>query len=130
MTAVSLAVTAVEFSPEQWLAFAGANLLVGLTYGLTGVALGPLVGRVGGLYLMFMIPFLDVGLAQNVMFDAAPPAWGRFMPAYGGVRVLIDGAFTPSFDELGSLLLGLGWLGAVTIAALAVFHRIAEPERA
>ncbi len=130
VTAVSLAVSAVEFSPEQWLVFAGANLLVGLTYGLIGVALGPLVGRVGGLYLMFMIPFLDVGLAQNVMFDAAPPAWGRFMPAYGGVRVLIDGAFTPSFDELGSLLLGLGWLGAIAIAALAVFHRLAEPERA
>lgn len=130
VTAVSLAVTAVEFSPEQWLTFAGASLLVGLTYGLIGVTVGPLVGRVGGLYLMFLIPFLDVGLAQNVMFDAAPPAWGRFMPAYGGVRVLIDGAFTPSFDEAGALLLGLAWLGAIALTALAVFHHVAEPERA
>ncbi len=130
VTAVSLAVTAVEFSPEQWLTFAGATLLVGLTYGLIGAAVGPLVGRVGGLYLMFLIPFLDVGLAQNVMFDAAPPAWGRFMPAYGAVRVLIDGAFTPGFDELGALLLALAWLAAMALAAVAVFHRVAEPERA
>lgn len=27
-------------------------------------------------------------------FDAAPPAWGRFRPAHGAVRVMTDGAFT------------------------------------
>lgn len=130
VTAVSLAVTAVEFSPEQWVVFAGATLLVGLTYGLIGAVVGPLVGRVGGLYLMFLIPFLDLGLAQNVMFDAAPPAWGRVMPAYGAVRVLVDGAFTQSFDETGPLLLALAWLGAIAFAATIVFHHVAEPERA
>ncbi|WP_372594701.1 hypothetical protein [Actinotalea sp.] len=41
---------------------------------MIGVTIGPLVGPVGGLYLLFLLPFLDVGLARNIMFDAAPPA--------------------------------------------------------
>jgi hypothetical protein len=129
-TGVALAVTARDFIPQQWLTFAGANLLVGLTYGFIGVVLGPLLGRVGGLYLIFLVIFVDVGIAQNVMFDAAPPAWAKFMPAYGASRVLVDGAFTPGFDETGALLLALAWLGAIALTALAVFHRVAEPERA
>ena len=130
VTVVSLVVTAADFGPGSWPVFVAGNVLVALTYGMLGVLVGPIVGRVGGLYLMFLVPFLDVGLAQNVMFDAAPPAWAKLMPAYGAVRVLIDGAFTASFDELGSLLLALGWLAAISAAALVVFHRIAEPERA
>ena len=101
-----------------------------LTYAMIGVLIGPVVGRLGGLYLMFLLPFLDVGLAQNVMFDSAPPAWAAWMPAHGAVRVLIDAAFTPSFDEAGGALLATGWLAAITVAAAMVFHRIASPGRA
>jgi hypothetical protein len=79
---------------------------------------------------MFLLPFLDVGLAQNVMFDAAPPTWAAWMPAHGAVRVLIDGAFTPGFDETTGLLLALGWLVGITVAAAAVFHRTAAARNA
>jgi hypothetical protein len=79
---------------------------------------------------MFLLPFLDVGLAQNVMFDAAPPTWATWMPAHGAVRVLIDGAFTASFDETTSLLLAVGWLVGVTAAAAAVFHHTSAPHNA
>lgn len=79
--------------------------------------------RVPGL----LIPFLDVGLAQNVMFSAAPPSWARFAPGYGAVRVLVDGAFAADFDETRGLLLALAWFGAITVAALLVFHRLARP---
>lgn len=126
-TGVSLAVTAYDFTPAAWLPFAAANLLVALTYGMIGVLVGPLVGRLGGLYVMFLIPFLDVGLAQNVMFSAAPPSWARFAPGYGAVRVLVDGAFTADFDETRGLLLALAWFAAITVAALVVFHRLARP---
>lgn len=125
-TLVSLAVTAFDFSPQAWLPFAVANLLVALTYGMLGVVVGPLVGRLGGLYLMFLVPFLDVGLAQNVMFSAAPPSWARFMPAYGAVRVLVDGAFTGDFTETRGLLLALAWLVGIGAVALGVFHRLAQ----
>lgn len=129
VSVVSLAVTALSFEPEAWPTFALATVVVALTYAMVGVVIGPLVGQLGGLYLMFLLPFLDVGLAQNIMFDAAPPAWAAWMPAHGAVRVLIDGAFTPTFDESVGLLLALGWLVLITGAAALVFHRVASPSR-
>jgi len=130
VSAVSLAVTAAGFQPEAWFTFAAATLAVALTYAMIGVIIGPLVGRLGGLYLMFLLPFLDVGLAQNIMFDAAPPAWAKWMPAHGAVRVLVDGAFTASFDDYRGLLLGAAWLAGLLAAAVAVFNRTAAPRRA
>jgi hypothetical protein len=125
VSVVSLAVTAGSFTPQVWPTFALATVAIAVTYAMIGVVIGPLVGRLGGLYLMFLLPFLDVGLAQNVMFDAAPPAWATWMPAHGAARVLVDGAFTASFDETTGLLIGLGWLTAITAGATAVFHRLA-----
>lgn len=123
-TVVSIAVTAVSFTAVSWPIFVGANVLVALTYATIGVIVGPVFGRLGGLYVLLLLPFIDVGLAQNAMFDAAPPAWGRFMPAHGAVRVMMDGAFTTSFDESGALLLALAWfIGLAAIAAL-VFRRV------
>ena len=130
VAAVSLAVTAGSFQPQSWPTFALATLIVAVTYAVIGVVIGPLVGRIGGLYLMFLLPFLDVGLAQNVMFDAAPPSWATWMPAYGAVRVLVDGAFTPGFDEFTGLLLAGAWLLGIGAAATAVFHRTAAPSSA
>ncbi|MCH9730438.1 MAG: ABC transporter permease [Actinomycetia bacterium] len=123
-TAVSIGVTAVSFDAVNWPIFVGANVLVALTYATIGVIVGPIFGRLGGLYLLLVIPFIDIGLAQNAMFDAAPPAWGKFMPAHGAVRVMMDGAFTSSFDETGALLLALGWLAALTATAAVVFRRV------
>lgn len=129
-TAVSLAVTAFDFTPRNWAVFILGTVLVAVTYGMIGVLLGPLFGRLGGLYLMLALPFLDAGLAQNPMFDAAPPTWARFLPAHGAVRVLLDGAFTSGFDETGGLLLAAGWLVVITGAAAVVFHRLSAPTRA
>jgi hypothetical protein len=125
VSVVSLVVTAFSFRPDVWLTFGAATVAVAVTYAMIGVLLGPLVGRLGGLYLMFLLPFLDVGLAQNVMFSAAPPSWAAWMPAHGAVRVLIDGAFTTTFDEAGGLLLGSGWIVGLTAVAAVVFHRLA-----
>ncbi len=124
-TAVSVAVTAVSFDAVSWPTFVFANVLVGLTYATIGVIVGPLFGRLGGLYLLLVLPFIDIGLAQNAMFDAAPPAWGRFLPAHGAVRVMMDGAFTATFDETGALLLAFGWLVALGAMAVGVFRKVA-----
>lgn len=122
-TVVGLAVTAASFDAANWWLFAFANIIVGLTYATIGVIVGPIFGRLGGLYLLLLLPFIDIGLAQNVMFDAAPPAWGRYLPAHGAMRVLTDGAFTPGFDEAGALVLALGWLAGLTALAAFVFRR-------
>jgi hypothetical protein len=125
VSGVSLAVTSASFTPRVWITFALATLAIALTYAMIGVVIGPLVGRLGGLYLMFLLPFLDLGIAQNRMFDAVPPAWASWMPGYGAVRVLVDGAFTPTFDETTGLLFALAWLVGVIAAAVGVFHRVA-----
>jgi len=128
-TVVSLLITARDFTPDVWLTFAAATVLVALTYGMIGVIVGILFGRVGGLYVIFLLPFIDVGLAQNTMFSAAPPDWARFMPGYGAVQVLMDGAFTPGFDTEFALGLAVAWLAGITAVAAAVFHRVAAARR-
>jgi len=121
---VSLLVTAIDFTPEQWGGFILATVLVALTYGAIGVLAGPIFGRLGGLYILLVLPFIDIGMAQNPMFDASPPEWGKYLPSHGAIRVLVDSAFTPSFDELGATLLAIAWLVGLTGLAAAAFHRV------
>jgi hypothetical protein len=125
-TTVGVAVSASAYAPRQWVVFAGANLLIALTYAMVGVLVGPLTGRLGGLYLILLLAFIDVGLGQNIMIPGGPPAWGAFLPARGATRVMIDSAFTDRFDQVGYLLLGLAWLCAFTIATAAVYQRRTE----
>jgi len=122
-TAVAVAVAGAWYPPRQWLVFVAANLLIALTYAMVGMLVGPLTGRLGGLYLILLLAFVDVGLGQTIMFDARPPTWGAFLPARGASRMLIDGAFTARFDELGYLVLGIAWLAALTTATAGVYHR-------
>ncbi len=128
-TAVSIAVTAFSFSPKNWPAFVGANIIIALTYALIGIIVGSVFGRLGGLYILLIVPFLDLGIAQNAMFGAVPPPWARFLPGHGAMRVMIDGAFTPTFDEFGGLWLAVGWLVALGATASIAFQRLAGTSR-
>ena len=121
-TVVAIAVSAAWYPPGQWVVFAAANLLIALTYATIGVLVGPLTGRLGGIYLILLLAFIDVGLGQSPMLGG-PPAWGAFLPARGASRAMVDGAFTAHFDEFNYLLLGLAWLAAFTAASAAVFRR-------
>jgi hypothetical protein len=122
--AVSLAVTTIDFVPESWGPFALGNLLAGLIYGLIGALAGALVGRLGGAYLMFFLPMMDIGVAQNPMFfDGSPQDWAVALPGYGPTRVLIDGAFSQSFDAIGPLLLALLWLLGLSVAVVVLLRR-------
>ncbi|XAS75590.1 ABC transporter permease [Dermatophilaceae bacterium Sec6.4] len=128
-TAISLATTALVFHAERWPIYAAANLLIALTYGLIGALLAPIFGRVGGVFIAFLLPFLDLGIAQSPMLHATPTAGSKWLPGYGGSRVLLDGALLHTFHDWGPLMLALGWLvvlaGAVTIA----YHRATRPAR-
>lgn len=123
ITLVSLAVTATVFQPNQWGVYLAANLLIAFTYGLLGVIIAPLFGRVAGVFIAFLIPFLDIGLMQSPMVRDEPTAWARFLPGYGGGRILIDGAVTDSFDQTGALLIALAWLAALTVATAWAFRQ-------
>jgi hypothetical protein len=123
VTAASLAVTATVFDARQPVIYAAGNALLGATYALLGVCLGPVFGRVSGVLIAFLVPFLDLGIAQSPMLRNEPPGWARALPGYGADRILLDGGLTTSFDEAGSLLLALAWLTALTIAAALLFRQ-------
>ena len=121
-TLVAVAVSGILYPPRQWVVFIAANLLIAVTYAMIGVLVGPITGRLGGLYLILMLAFIDVGLGQSVMFPNGPPSWGAYLPARGASQMMIDGAFTNSFDATLSMAVGLAWLAALSAAAVAMFH--------
>jgi hypothetical protein len=128
-TGVSLAVTAAVASIGQWGAYIAASVILALTYAMIGVLLAPLFGRVAGVLIAFLIPFLDLGIAQDPMLRAAPPAWAHVLPGYGGSRVLTSAILTPGFSQTGPLLTALGWLGAATLAAAVLFRHNMQATR-
>ncbi len=129
-TAVSLAVTAIVFDARQWPGYVAANALLAATYGLLGVLLAPVFGRVAGVFVAFLVPFLDIGLVQSPMLRDQPAAWAAYVPGYGGSRVLIDTALTPGFDQIRPLLIGLAWLAGLAVAVTMLFRRVTRPASA
>ena len=127
VTSVSLATTALVFDATSWATYAAANMLIALTYGLVGALLGPVVGRVGGVFLAFLIPFLDTVIVQSPLLNPEPTTLSRFLPGYGGFRVLLDGGLTPGFDTLGPLLIGLAWLVALAVTVVVSYRRTTVP---
>ena len=121
---VSVAVTALSFQPRDWFPFALANLLVGITYGGIGAMAGSLLGRLGGTYLMFFLPMIDLGIAQNPMFgDADPGGWAVLLPGYGAGRVLIEASFASDFSAWSSMALAGGWAVMTTLLVTALLAR-------
>lgn len=126
-TAVSLATTAMVFDAVSWPRYAAANILIALVYGLVGALLAPIFGRVGGVFVAFLLPFLDIGIVQSPLLNPEPTTGSMFLPGYGGSRVLIDGALTRGFDEPIPLLIGLAWLAALALAVALTYRRATRP---
>jgi hypothetical protein len=124
---VSLLTTALVFDASRWPTYIAGNLLIGLTYALLGALLAPIFGRVGGVFLAFLLPFLDVGFVQSPMLHPTPTTLSTFMPGYGGSRVLLDGALTRGFDETTPLLTGLSWLLGLLVAVATVYRQAISP---
>jgi hypothetical protein len=125
---VSLAVTALSFTPRSWLYFALGTLLVGLTYACIGALAGALLGQLGATYLVFFLGMLGLGILQNPMFGTGTPTGVAVaFPDYGAVRVIVDGSFSSSFSAWAQLALALGWLGVLLGATTLVLRRIMRP---
>jgi len=124
---VSLAVTALSFTPQTWWAFAAGTLLVGITYGLLGALAGAAVGRLGATHLMLFGAMLDLGIAQNPMFGSGqPPGWAVLLPGYGPGRVIVDGAFSGSFHAGGEVALSIAWVLALGVTVTVVLGRLVD----
>ena len=126
-TAVSLGATALVFDPVRWPTYAAANILLALTYGLLGALLAPIFGRVGGVFIAFLLPVLDIGLVQSPMLQPEPTTLSKLLPGYGGSRILLDGALTTGFHQVVPLLIGLGWLAALALAVVVTYQRSTRP---
>jgi hypothetical protein len=126
---VSLLVTAAVFQPENWPVYTLGNLLVAATYALVGVLVGPLFGRVSGVFLAFLIPFLDVGISQSPMLSTQPDQWAHWLPGYGGTRLVLDGALTVGFDETRALVYAAVWLSGLAVTTAVVWQRTSAVSR-
>ena len=122
-TVVSLAVTATVFTAKQWAVYGLGSLLIAVTYGLIGMLLGPIFGRVSGVFIAFLLPFIDLGLGQSPMLGGDPADWALWMPGYGGMRVLIDGGLTAGFDEGPMLAVALVWIVLLAGAVVVLLRR-------
>lgn len=122
-TGVSLAVAATVANIGRWDGYVAASLLLALTYAMIGTILAPLFGQVAGVLVAFLIPFLDLGIAQNPMLHPAPPTWAHFLPGYGGFRILTNTVLTHGLGSPGLLLAALAWLVGLTLAASMAFRR-------
>ncbi len=121
---VSLAVTALSFTPESWVVFALGNLLVGLTYACVGALAGALLGQLGATYLVLFASMLGIGILQNPMFgDGTPDGVAYVFPDYGAGRIVIDGAFSSDFHAWGELALAGGWLAALAAVVAVVLRK-------
>lgn len=119
--AASLAITAVVFPARQWAGFIGGTLLLGAVYALLGMCLGFLLGRVTGVLIAFVVPFLDLGITQSPMLRLEPPGPAVLLPGYGPYRVLIDTGLTDTFDEASGLVIGLLWVIGLTLVVVFAF---------
>lgn len=119
--AASLAITVIIFPARQWGAYIGAAVLLGVVYALLGMCLGFLLGRVSGVLVAFVVPFLDLGITQSPMLRIEPPEFAVLLPGYGPFRMLIDAGLTDEFDEVRGLLIGSGWLVVLALVVGLVF---------
>jgi len=129
-TAVSIATTALVFQTTRWPTYVAATILLAITYALVGALLARFFGRVGGVFIAFLLPFLDIGIVQSPMLHPTPTTLTRWLPGYGGSRILLDGAFTRGFDETLPLLVGLGWLVVLSAGVALTYRRVVRSSAA
>jgi len=122
VTLVSIAVALVNFRPEALGIFVGANLLIGVIYALIGALAALLVGRVGGAYLMFILPMIDIGIYQDPMMVSGEQAfWMKLLPGFGGTRIVLDAGFTSGFDDWSALAAAIAWLVVLGFGVVYLF---------
>lgn len=127
---VSLAVTALSFSPKLWAPFVAGVLLVGLIYAMLGALAGAGVGQLGATYLMLFGAMLDLGIVQNPMFGTGtPPSWAVLLPGYAPARVAVDAGFSDTFHAWPELAAGVGWTVVLGVVVVTVLGRLVAVDR-
>ena len=130
ITVVSLVVMGFWFTPKSWGPFIVGSLLAGLIYSAVGALSGALLGRLGGVYFMFFLPNIDIGIAQDpLFFNGDPQNWATVLPGYGPTRMIVEAAYAGHFDPAGALAPALGWLVVVWVAVVLLLRHEVAPHR-
>lgn len=128
-SAASLALAWTVFSPTQGGVYVLGVLVLAVTYALVGVLLGPLFGRVSGTFMAFLLPFLDLGIAQSPMLRGEPAPWAHWLPGWGGGRLMLTGALGNGWGEPAAAIAATTWLLVLAIAAIVVLRTISGATR-
>jgi hypothetical protein len=127
---VSLVVMAFTFTPKSWGPFIVGTLLAGLIYAALGALSGAVLGRLGAVYVMFFLPNIDIGIAQDpIFFNGDPQAWATVLPGYGPTRMIVEASYTGDFDPSGAGLPALAWLVVLWVAVVLLLRRVVAPHR-
>ena len=126
VSAVAVGVAVRVFQPAQLWAFAAVAVLLGLTYGVVGVVVGLLFDELGGVYVMLLVPLVDVLLFQNPLASDLP-GWTEYLPGHHATAALFDAAFTATV-EVGTVLGAVGYAALLTGLCVVVFGRVVRVE--
>ena len=127
VTGVSVGVMLVDFQPEHLWWFITAMLVVSVTYGLIGMLVGAVLDRLAGMWLMLILPMLDIGLFQDPLFIQSEPEWWmKLFPGYWPVRVMVDTGLTTDVDTALSLVWATGYLLLVAVLAIGIYYRVTQ----
>lgn len=125
ITTLAVGITTIDFVPEQLAVFFLINLVSALQYAFIGAVVGTFLSAMGGTYLMFFMPMIDIGIVQNPMFVREEVAWWvKLLPGYMPMEVLMDVSFTPGFDTGVELALSFVYLLGLAAVAGALFWRL------
>lgn len=122
VTVVAVGVAMQVLQPVNVPAFAAITGLLGITYGVVGILVGLLVDELGGVYVMLLLPLVDVLLFQNPLASNSP-WWADYLPGHYATTALFEAAFTHS-PEAGTIVAAGGYAVVLTSVSVVVFHRL------
>ena len=129
ITATGLAVSvaalamALDFRPASWPPVIAALLLTGLIYAAIGALAGALLDKLAATYLILFLVMSDLSVVQAPMFHATPGRFAALLPGYGPTRVMLEGAYSQTFNADSELLLALAWAATLAFTVYFVLRR-------
>ncbi|HEX6455979.1 MAG TPA: hypothetical protein VF009_05615 [Solirubrobacterales bacterium] len=123
VVAVTVVVTALNFTAASWGPMIAALALIGMIYGAIGALAGAVLDKLAATYLILFLVMTDLGVVQSPMFHTEPGSLAWLLPGYGPSRLMYEGAFSTSFQAGGELALSLAWLAALSVAVYLVLRR-------
>jgi ABC-2 type transport system permease protein len=126
VTAVTVGVALQVFQPANFWAFTAIVGLLGLTYGVVGILVGVLFDKLGGVYVMLLVPFWDV---HFLLFQDTLTSdllwWTEYLPGHYATTALFDAAFTAGV-EIDMILGTIGYTIVLTVLSVVLFHHMSR----